>query len=110
MLHELKCWPEFFQAILDDRMRFNLRRDDRDFRVGDRLLLKEWDPAAYERLLSLEHEPVPEEVLQQFVEVAYTGRELLVRVDYIMPGVVMNELQGRRLGDGDFVIMSISKI
>lgn len=42
--HELKCWPLYFDAILDGRKRFELRYDDRAFRVGDHLLLKEWDP------------------------------------------------------------------
>jgi hypothetical protein len=44
-VHELKCWPEFFQAIKSGHKRHDLRRaDDRDFRVGDRLLLREYDP------------------------------------------------------------------
>lgn len=42
--HRLKCWPEFFEAILTGKKRFEARKNDRDFRVGDRLLLMEWDP------------------------------------------------------------------
>jgi hypothetical protein len=42
--HELKCWPEPFQAILDGRRRFEFRRDDRGYAVGDILDLREWDP------------------------------------------------------------------
>jgi hypothetical protein len=44
-VHELKCWPQFFQAIKSGHKRHDLRRaDDREFRVGDRLLLREYDP------------------------------------------------------------------
>lgn len=60
--HRLKCWPEFFAAIVSGRKTHDLRRaDDRDFRVGDTLLLEEFDPKA-------EH---------------YTGRKTKVRITYI---------------------------
>lgn len=45
MSHDLKCWPEPYQAIVDGLKTFEWRRDDRNFRVGDRLNLREWDPA-----------------------------------------------------------------
>ena len=81
--HELKIWPEFFSQVRGGRMKFQIRRADRDYLVGDELLLREWDKAVYDRLLSLEHEQPPEEVLERFSQAAYTGRELRVRVDYI---------------------------
>lgn len=58
--HELKTWPEPFQAVWDRRKLYEVRPDDRNFCVGDRLVLCEWDP-----------------VTQQ-----YTGRRILVDVTY----------------------------
>lgn len=43
MEHRLKIMPEFFQAVKDGRKTFELRKDDRGFSVGDRLILTEWN-------------------------------------------------------------------
>lgn len=79
---ELKTWPEFFNAIMDERKKFEIRLADRPFEVGDGLLLKEY------------------EMGQQ----RYTGREILVRVTYIM------HMQGKPLGfnaeRGEYAVMS----
>ncbi|MDK1020213.1 MAG: ASCH/PUA domain-containing protein [Candidatus Hydrogenedentes bacterium] len=62
MLHDLKIWPEHYDVVVDGRKRFELRRDDRDFQVGDTLMLREW---------CLETE-------------TYTGRSVLVRVAFVL--------------------------
>ena len=41
--HELKSWPRFFGPIITGDRRHELRRNDRDYRVGDRLVLREFD-------------------------------------------------------------------
>jgi len=46
MRHELKCWPDEFQATCRGQKTAEFRRDDRGFAVGDGLLLCEWDPTS----------------------------------------------------------------
>ena len=62
--HELKIWPEYYNAILDGRKKFELRKADRNFKVGDYIHLKEWEP----------------------LNEKYTEREALVRITYILEG------------------------
>jgi len=92
--HELKCWPQFFVETRGGRKKFELRRADRDFHVGDELLLKEWKP-----------DPT--------VVDGYTGRELLVRVDYIMDADTVRQLIHPLLEPDEwdeYVIMSVSLV
>ncbi len=63
-VHELKTWPQFFNPILRGEKTFEFRKNDRDFKKGDKLLLREYDP---------------------FYN-SYTTRELLVLVSYILHG------------------------
>lgn len=60
--HKLKCWPQFFQAVKNRSKKFEVRRNDRNFESGDRLILQEWIPETGE----------------------YTGNELCVDVTCIL--------------------------
>lgn len=40
--HQLKSWPKFFEPLQQGRRTHELRRNDRDFRVGDLLELHEY--------------------------------------------------------------------
>lgn len=42
--HELKCWPEQWQALLNGSKNFEVRRNDRHFKVGDVCLFRRWSP------------------------------------------------------------------
>lgn len=97
MLHDMKCWPEHFTAIVGGAKRCELRREDtRRFAVGDRLRLREWDPdryaaayAAAEAELAAQHPweaylarlPAARAAAE---EAAYTGRTCLVRVTHVL--------------------------
>lgn len=62
--HELKCWPEYFQAVTRMEKMFEVRKNDRNFKVGDIIVLLEWDP----------------------VKMEYTGKEWEGFITYVLPG------------------------
>jgi len=44
LIHELKCWPEFYDAMASGAKTFDIRKDDRPYAVGDLLAMRWWDP------------------------------------------------------------------
>ena len=42
--HELKTHPKYLQRVASGQKPFEIRKNDRDFQVGDRVILKEYDP------------------------------------------------------------------
>lgn len=60
--HELKTWPEYFEPTWNGLKRFEFRKNDRDFKQGDVLRLREWDPKTEK----------------------YTGREIAAMVAYVL--------------------------
>lgn len=42
--HLLKIWPQYFNDIRRGKKTAEIRFDDRDFRIGDTLILQEWKP------------------------------------------------------------------
>ncbi len=42
MKHYLKILPDYYQAVIDDSKTFEIRKNDRNFQVGDVLILNEF--------------------------------------------------------------------
>jgi hypothetical protein len=47
-IHVVKSWPRFFEPLFSGTRTHELRRNDRDYRVGDWLELHEYDPETQE--------------------------------------------------------------
>lgn len=50
MIHYLRTWPTYFAAVASGEKTFEVRKDDRNFSVGDKLILQDYDPST--KLLS----------------------------------------------------------
>jgi hypothetical protein len=42
-IHNLKTWQPYFSEVIRNIKRFDVRKDDRNFKVGDILILEEYD-------------------------------------------------------------------
>lgn len=78
MTHALKTWPQYFQ---DRGKSFEVRKYDRPFKVGETLLLQEWDNETKQ----------------------YTGDELKVQITYILHGGQFGIEEG-------YVVMGIKEV
>lgn len=56
--HDLKTWPEFFDEVVAGRKPFEVRFNDRDYRVGDTLRLREWSPKSQDYTGRVTHQLV----------------------------------------------------
>ena len=43
MIHELKIQSEYFLAVINKTKTFEIRKNDRDFKVDDKIILREID-------------------------------------------------------------------
>jgi len=62
--HSLKTWPEYFQKVKSGEKNFEVRIDDRNYKVRDTLVLREWCPD----------------------KGVFTGKYLTREISYILPG------------------------
>ena len=60
--HVLKIWPEYYEKVLNYKKRFEIRKNDRNFKVGNILYLREYN----------------------HITKKYTGRALYTEVLYIL--------------------------
>ena len=82
--HELKTHRVFYKACVDGRKTFEIRRNDRNFYVGDELLLREIDGSG-----------------------EYTGWSCLFRITYILN---RREKIGRAGLAPGYCLLSIEKV
>lgn len=43
----MKIYPKYFDAVLNGNKLFEIRKNDRNFHVGDNIFLREWDNIKY---------------------------------------------------------------
>lgn len=91
MIHELKTWPEFFAAVHDGSKTFEIRKDDRGYRQGDVLVLREWTPGECGN---------PNCVREHWHWRGYTGRELRRQVGFVFKA-------GFGVDLGEYVVLSL---
>lgn len=44
MIHHIKIWPRFYDEVAGGQKTSQLRRDDRNYNIGDQLTMEEYDP------------------------------------------------------------------
>lgn len=80
MTHNLKIWSENFELIRSGIKTFEVRKNDRKYRAGDTLVLKEFSPHTF----------------------MYSGEKIKVKVTHILYGGQFGIEEG-------YVVMSIKK-
>ncbi len=43
-MHDLKIWPANYEAVSTGSKRYEIRKTDRNFKVGDQVMLREYVP------------------------------------------------------------------
>lgn len=91
MLHELKILPEYYDAVANGIKTFEIRKDDRNYKVGDTLRLREFDEDDIYSSIWATHSN-------------YTGRESWVIITYVF------DLSGFIETDENYVVLGIKVI
>jgi hypothetical protein len=83
--YEVKSWPWFFQPMMDGEKKHDMRdKRDRPYKVGDRMLLREFDPRGS----------------------GYTGRTAVARITYITSNDSPCAMSSGAL-DNNYAILSV---
>ena len=80
MLHELKTDSAVYRRVYVGLKTYELRKNDRDFKVGDQLLLRETLHTGAE--------------MQSGAPLRYTGSQIIVDVVHVLYGPIYGLLEG----------------
>lgn len=81
MIHEVKCYPEYFEALKSGAKTFEVRKKDRPYQLGDLLAVNEFAPFDYKFS--------SEEIIESFSRVVngagrYSGDHMLFKITYVL--------------------------
>lgn len=65
MIHAVKIYPEYYESVKSGEKLFEVRKNDRDYKVGDLLALNEFNP-------------------DDKVAGEYTGRAIIAKISYVL--------------------------
>lgn len=88
VVHKIKCWPAHFKQIANGTKRFEIRKNDRNYKAGDTLVICEWNIG----------------------DQSFTGFSVRMHVDSVLQedlGLSLTDNWGLRPG---FVAMSLSPL
>lgn len=83
--HELKIWPQFFDAWTQGKKRAEIRINDRNYRVGDVVVLREYEKTKKKN--------------------PYTGRALHTKILHM---TALSDVPGTHKKDANFVVLSLA--
>lgn len=81
MIHQLKIWPCYYQAVESGDKTFEVRNNDRAFQKGDTVELLEFDPDK----TTFHDSGTPQGIHDYTTQGAYTGSRLTFKIGYVLP-------------------------
>lgn len=81
MIHEVKCYPQYFERLKSGTKPFEVRKKDRPYQIGDLLAVNEFAPFDYKFS--------SDDMFEEFSRVIsgtgrYSGAHLLFRITYVL--------------------------
>lgn len=104
--HVLKCWPDSFNAILGGEKTYEVRVNDRDYQLGDVLVLREYMPEwsaryAFKNVASTPSGYTWREMVVDVVHIVYTDDKRFPATAIECPASHKFAVMGIKTWDGD---------
>lgn len=93
-VHKLKLQQPFFDDVFYNRKEFEVRKNDRDFKIGDRL-----------QLLEVVEEGNPQRFVLKDIKYILNGGQYGIDKDYIVLGLCEANILANRVSSSDFRIV-----